>query len=277
MAVTSKQLPDNPAVCPSGQCKFPPYTTLALCHSIEDVTSQLINQSSNATPGFSNWVTLPGIRVPTGSEYLTFWTTTLWRSDNQTRALGQSSNLTMLAPNVSETSIDELAQVLLVHNDPCLTTNNRSSMYYPDTWRAYKATIRLCLETRSTQFNTSSRTNVTETHLEPLWKYSSRQIQTANGFVNSEFWSTSLNDSPENYSISVDSQQILGEQIARSFNVSGGFIPGADNYIYGDVGSSGLVTDILGDNPTLCPNKTGYALEGFSRRVAHVTNGVTNA
>ncbi|PVI02014.1 hypothetical protein DM02DRAFT_590107 [Periconia macrospinosa] len=265
MAVNSKDITDNPAVCPSGQCKFPSYTTLALCHSIENVTSQLVKQPTNATTD-SKQVTLPGFKVST-EKSLTFWGTTLFRYENQTRVEGQRANETMLSLNRSNSKMDDLAHIYLAYHDPCLTTD-AGMQFHPNSWRAYKATIRLCLQTRSTEVNSAStRTTVTQTHLELPWHYNAA----------GSFWSTHLDDNPNNYTIDFGSPEQIGQQIALLFNVPGSWIRGGDKYLYNDNSGSNLVADILGNDVEKCPNTTGYGFEGFTRRVAHVTNGVTNA
>jgi hypothetical protein len=278
MLTTSENMIENPAICPSGKCNFPPYTSLALCHSTEDITSQLVNQTFNGTSSqFSNWVTLPGITVPTNETYLTFWTSTVWTYENNIRTAGLPADKSALSLAFEGSQMNDLAHIYIAYNDPCLT-RDRKMAYYPEAWRAYKAKIRLCLQTRSTTFNLSTRTTINQTLLDAPWERIVEEKEFETGPQTIEFWTAHMDGFTDNYTIGVSSLSWIGEQISRSFDVSGSFLYQGDNYIYGGGdGAAAFVTDIMGTDPTKCHNSSGYGFEGFTRRVGHVTNGVTNA
>lgn len=278
MLTTSENITGNPAICPSGKCNFPPYTSLALCHSTEDITSQLINQTFNWTiPQFRNWFTLPGITVPTKETYLSFWTSTVWSYEDFLRTAGLPADKSALSLAFEGSPMDDVAHIYLAYNDPCLT-RDREMAYYPEAWRAYKAKIRICLQTRSTTFNLSTSTSINRTLLDAPWERIVEDKKIETGTQTIEFWSAHMDGFTDNYTIGVSFLSWIGDQISRSFEVSSSFLYQGDNYIYGGGdGGASFVTDIMGTDPTKCHNSSGYGFEGFTKRVRHVTNGVTNA
>ncbi|KAK3197400.1 hypothetical protein GRF29_216g30788 [Pseudopithomyces chartarum] len=224
MLTTSENITENPAICPSGKCNFPPYTSLALCHSTEDITSQLINQTFNWTiPQFRNWFTLPGITVPTKETYLSFWTSTVWSYEDFLRTAGLPADKSALSLAFEGSPMDDVAHIYLAYNDPCLT-RDREMAYYPEAWRAYKAKIRICLQTRSTTFNLSTSTSINRTLLDAPWERIVEDKKIETGTQTIEFWSAHMDGFTDNYTIGVSFLSWIGDQISRSFEVSSSFL-----------------------------------------------------
>jgi hypothetical protein len=279
MAATSESPPPaNPAVCPSGQCTFPPYTTLALCHSTEDITSQLLSQPWNDT-GYPTAVSLPGMTIYRTYDVKTFWVTTIFGDEqNTTHSLGLETDPALRSLKHPNSSMDDLAHIYLAYHDPCLTdTTDASTLFNPKNWRAYKATLRLCLQTRSTEFNISTTTKVVQNHSDTQWEHLEDPRQGPHCHGVCQYWSTNLKDSSDNYTIGLNSTWKLGKQIGTSFNVSGAWLTHGYSNIFGGTVGSTLVADIMGNDVFKCPNATEYGFEGFTRRIAHIANGVTNA
>lgn len=255
MVTTSKDITANPAVCPSGECTFDQYTTLALCHSTEDVTSQL-RDGSLKTEG------------PTGfGGNASFWASTIFSSmRGDIGGSGPVLNISEDSLEHGNSKMNDLAHIYLTYQDPCLErkTDVHTSLD-PNKSHTYKATFRMCLQTRSTNFNVSTSTRVDKTHIDLPWENSQNA------------WSVRLDNDSEGYRISDRSIYTIGSQFAKSFNVSGTFSGGPVNYLYGIDSGSSLATDIIGPNPGLCPNATGYGFEGFTRRMEHIAAKITDA
>ena len=101
---------------------------------------------------------------------------------------------------------------------------------------------------------------------------------THNAFREYGVWSTNLgSDAAQDFTIDVQTTELIAGQIATSFNFSASFRPGGDNYLYGSMFASNFVSEVLGPEPLLCPNSTEYGIHGFDKRIANVAVGMTNS
>lgn len=276
-----RSLSDINAICPSEQCTWEPYTTLALCYSTEDISSQLIEQpEQTGRSELAKDYTLPGIIVSQGTEFLTAWLTTVFGNGNETiDYIGQQANVTIpeLKLTNSDSNLDDLAHIYLTYQDPCLMKGQDDLSI--DSWRALKGTLRLCLQTLKTTRNTSTDTTVIESFTNLTWEQSINNTldQTSNNaFREYGVWSTSLGDAADKFAIDVQTTELIAGQIATSFNFSASFRPGGDNYLYGSMFASNFVSEVLGPEPLVCPNSTEYGIHGFDKRIANVAIGMTN-
>lgn len=268
---------DVHAVCPTGQCTWPPYTTLALCTSISDVSQQLIWQQSNVSEKIG-YITLPGMTAATEDNGQTMWLTTIFRtSDNGlTHYMGRSANSSHFYINNTDNT---MADIYLAYIDPCLVEQKGEFLPQDDpfvaqkqAWRAYKASIRVCLQTLSTKFNGSTDTSIVSSYTNITW-----ERQENNNSLPE--WHASHPSAPGDVFTMPDrTAQFLGGQVAMTFNMSASIIPGGDAYMYGSIFGSSFLKDIYGLNPLACSNNTeDYGLQGFTKRLGYLATGLTNA
>lgn len=266
MLSTSKaQTPsDVPATCPTGQCTWPPYTTLALCTSVYNITSSLEYQASNTSSTFKT-VTLPNIKLT--DDYLTMWTTTVFGSGAKIIGhTGQQANTTLLPLNNTQTPILDLAHIYLAYYDPCLSSK-MDGFRQKEAWQAYKTSIGLCLQTMSTSYNGSTNTSVIASHKDANWTLSS----------SGNWWNATHPSAPNNtFAVRPYVTEFMAGQIGMSFNVSGSYIPGGDNYLYGSIFGATITNDIYGSDMFKCSNSTEYGLNGFRRRIDNLVNSINN-
>lgn len=309
MFTTSQTAPRAPAECPSGSCTFD-YTTLALCHTVTDVTSQL---HPNWTVPARLTMHIPGINVT--SESYNFWTSATYSNGetlpersygmpmfiNKTKSgaatlLGKNfgNNTTPLTLNNTNTNINDLAHIYLAYQDVCLWSDKTGlgESKNPKSWRAYKATLGLCLKTLSTRVDaTTSNTTEHEVHTKLRWT-KLENPSPVNPNVSLPFWSTSLkNSSSDNsgddtaYTMTLATAEKIGRQIAKLWDIQASFTVGGDNYVYGNMLAPTFVSEILGPEALQCPggdNATTpdgvrYGHDSFNNRIDRIALGVTNA
>ena len=276
MLANSPDLSDVRAFCPTGQCSWDPYTTLGVCTSTEDISAQLIYQKDNDTSPFKrNIVTLPGVTV---SPYPTFWTTTVFGFGNGTIGQGgQLAERNAFDLKNPDSNLDDLAQIYLAYQDPCLRKGEADHENKLESWRAFKGKVRLCLQTLKTDFNTSTNTTVIQSRTDLTWNGTENFIFLDWNKGPLASWKTRLSNNQEEFSMGMVASLFIGGQIAKTFNMSGIFVPEGDNYVYGNLLVPDFVTDIYGPEPLVCLNSTEIGFKGFTRRLGNIAIGLTNA
>jgi hypothetical protein len=170
-------------------------------------------------------------------------------------------------PNETNKNIPDLAQLYIVYYPVC----------EPLTWKAFKGTLSLCLQNlSSTVANSTMRTTILQNTSDVDWQYQfTPNISGSGSFLQSHMFCGRYNDASEDYCIHGQYLNGHGWELARYFNGSASLIPGGDNYLHGD-SMVGLVTDVLGTDPTACTTQPGLGFDGFKRRVDNLAAAVTN-
>ncbi|PVH93549.1 hypothetical protein DM02DRAFT_733063 [Periconia macrospinosa] len=267
-STTGIQTPSNvPANCPTGQCSWSDYTTLALCTSLSNITTDLIYQSTD----IGDLITLPGITNMDKRIFRTMSLTTVFGNGRETLGFsGQRANLSTLALNKTGNVIQDLAQVYLSYYDPCLADRNLTAYRRTENWRAYKASVGLCLQTLSTNYNSSTNTSIISSHRDVVWENKKDEF-------NISYWHTNHPSAPgDDFSIRESTADYIGGQLGMLFNISASAAPGGVNYLFGSVAGTAVTNDLYGTNPLVCSNNTENGLKGFTKRLDNLVNSINN-
>ncbi|KAJ4294242.1 hypothetical protein N0V90_007932 [Kalmusia sp. IMI 367209] len=230
----------------------------------------------------SKSITLPGIEIESTNEILTTWVTTFFGMANGTiDAVGPIERADLTHPELKltnpDSNLDDLAHIYLACQDPCRMKDTLDSS--KESWMAFKGTIRLCLQTLKTIHNTSTDTTLVGSYTNLTWTAAKAPLPPQVSVLTrgQGNWTTRLDNNPENFTIDFATTELLGGQLATSFNLSASFVPGGDNYFYGSMFASNFVSEVLGPDPLICPNSTEYGIKAFDKRMANVATGLTNA
>lgn len=182
----------------------------------------------------------------------------------------ESPNLQLTNPN---SNLDDLAHIYLVYQDPCKIQGVGD--YTKDTFKAFKGSVRLCLQTLQTAHDSSTYTTVQASFENLTWTAPNgtpppRSVSQVNGN-----WTTRLGE--EDFTIDYATTELIGGQLATSFNFSASFMTGGDNYLYGSVFATSFHSEVVGPNPLACTNSTVHGLPAFDKRVANIAIGLTNS
>lgn len=172
-----------------------------------------------------------------------------------------------------DSNLDDLAHIYLVYQDPCNGINGVED-FRKETYKAFKGTVRLCLQTLRTTHNSSTETVATASHTNLTWVGTSKEPVSVNSPIDGN-WTTHLND--EEFVIDYATTLLIGGQLATSLNFSASYVTGGDNYLYGSIFATSLTSEVIGPDPLVCPNSTEYGLKAFDKRLANVAIGLTNA
>jgi hypothetical protein len=188
-------------------------------------------------------------------------------------------NATELQLANTESNLDDLAHLYLAYEDPCLMENG----YHPRIkyWRAFKGTVKLCLQTLKTIHNSSTHTEVADSHTNLTWTPSNNLTWNFNREFppygdNYPNWNWTTEFRNEDYTFDAMAAESLGAQLATFFNTSASFSPG-DQYLFGSKQASDFIFELQGTDPMVYPNGTGHGREAFEKRLANIATGLTNA
>ncbi|KAF2818990.1 hypothetical protein CC86DRAFT_375415 [Ophiobolus disseminans] len=170
--ITSQYI--NPAnvtgICATGsvgRCAWKPFTTLAVCSSVENVTDKLVSHDQNNMPP-----TLPF----TGEGPENWENTTIYSKVSLPVAYLNSNPGNGVGPaNQSRIDAPFFAEIYVSFYDACLKEEDeRGSLSGTDMiryWNAYKATMYPCLQTLNSSFEGSWRSDITGTPQNLQWRY----------------------------------------------------------------------------------------------------------
>jgi hypothetical protein len=251
--------------CPTNQCSWQRHTTLAICSSVEDISSTVVEFST----GHSSVQALKDVNLapPSLSEgnQPTFWAESLYLPSTK---VGRTNPSQVTQANGN--GMPSLAEVYVVYYPACNGTSQLSSNGIgdrPELWRAFKGTLSLCMLSLESN-TTNGKTNTT---IENEWKDIFERVDT-------DLYCAQVGQEPRSC---VDATQwsTYGQLIAQGFNAFAYFEVGEDNYIY-DEAAVTLASDILGIDPTGCSSlslTTDQGLKGLGMRVKNVATSMTNA
>jgi hypothetical protein len=166
-----QRLSNVSAHCYASSCSWEPYATLPICSAVENISAHLMYQAETGSRS-SPFISLPGITVQRKPVPPSMFVTTVFGTGNGTIGyVGQEAdvNATELQLANTESNFDDLAHLYLAYEDPCLMENS----HHPGTkyWRAFKGTVKLCLQTLKTTHNSSTHTEVevADSHTNLTW------------------------------------------------------------------------------------------------------------
>lgn len=268
------------ATCPTSNCTWSPYTTLAFCSSVEDISSKLTLRWAG-TAGTANFT------VEDSTLNLT------QRSDNfhsYHNVYSDGSNFynfkLFTNPSVGDSSSPGLVA------ETYLIFQKNLSLPFPDesssggAFTVLKGSISMCLQTFQTKaLNGSTQTQLVSTHDDQTWQRSATIKEAM--FVNIDGVSTGgvFGDSGgpaiwtlangTNYTATQTTIGLLS-LFMRDYldlNASIGALNDGDNYWYSNAASY-LAVDIYGEN--LSNTDETYAMDGFKARLNNLTVSMTN-
>jgi hypothetical protein len=247
--------------CPGSRCTWEPYTTLALCYSVEDVTSTLVEHKQELVgPAVFSPAALDQFRPPPNGRnrwYNTFWTEAVYYSNHD---VPWSYNLS------------HIADAFVVAFDPCknpdLNTGNSTGQWHNvSVWTAYRGTIGLCLQTLNSSFKgATTNTTVIQT----------RQAVDLRWDKDADNYCTSIDGDPARYCVDDKAMHSLGATIENVFSGSASLFNGGSNEFTTDWIFT-LAQDILGPSPNLCNEGPRFGINGFSRRLNNIATSMTNS
>lgn len=265
-----RSLSNVSGTCSTSQCTWGNHTTLAVCSSVEDISSTTLtfNGSVSIQELKDRNRTLKDI---VGRNAATFWTDSLFfPSANPART--NTSRETK--PNSK--GMPSLAEVYVVYWPSCNgTTALKSERTDPKSWRALKGTLNLCMLTLDANTtNGVMNTTVLDRQIdvfEPVSGYKDNA-------VNISYYCTPTGQEPRSC-IDGSWWSSYARQLAQTFSGSAYFEPGGDNYVYSQSAMT-LAQDVLGVDPVSCGNMSltdHEGFKGFDMRLNNVATSMTNA
>ena len=160
--------------CPTGECNWQRHSSLAICTSFEDVTNDLVRMNgSNGTSSISKNntyaqdISLPLLGSPPppilsdpGDPQNFFVYSLVHRN--------LVFPLKRFTPAVTEAQIPDIANVYLVYGDRC-QDYRYSSTHKVSYYIAFKATMRLCIQTYDSSYKIGMNTSVVSEHNDLTW------------------------------------------------------------------------------------------------------------
>jgi hypothetical protein len=281
-------LSDLTAECRNGKCSWEPYTTLALCSTVEDISSTVNVSVSNTNSTWKANFTVPAIDASKNTSnlagypgYSLFWayaTTGSYLKTLFDQVDDMNTNMTQL----------KVSEAYLVYLPPCdIINQTRPTRPYDwspsapranaSLWRVYKATFSVCLQTlESSVQNGRTVTRKLESDLKPEW-HVKHTIANANTKGDDTTYFTDFGLNKERFSIdfaSIHSLRILLSSFITG-NSSGYDV---QESTHSSIWEAGLVADVLGANPDTCLFKSdgtkGFA--GWKKRIQSLADSATN-
>ncbi|KAH7363700.1 hypothetical protein BKA66DRAFT_573396 [Pyrenochaeta sp. MPI-SDFR-AT-0127] len=277
---TSHSLSDVSAQCATNDCRWPSYPTLAICSTVEDVSSQLILEEvfQDPDPEFVFYLedmnmTLPIPELynpeqgnPTFAGPTDFWMATLpaWRRNHV---------------NVRPNSI---ADVYITYFSACRATNNTFGKPAEDelsmaranltNWRAFRGSFELCVHNLTTSIiNGATNTSIVERVDKQPWIARGED----NVVLYAEAGNTSSSDRVP-FSIDVSSLLALGDVMRLTLNGSAKMRAKSDKK-WENSEQIILAQDVYSADPEICSPGPNTDINGFRNRMQNIALSLTNA
>jgi hypothetical protein len=255
--------------CPTNQCSWKQHTTLAVCSSVEDISSTTVvfNKSvenfSISVQALKDLNRSPPIQ-PQIDRGVTFWMESLYLP-----SVTFKYNASSAETKANDKGLPNLAEVYVVYYPSCNGTlrlsGNESDA---KSWRALKGTFKLCLQTLESN-TTDGKTNTTIVN---EWTDIFARVKD----VEEDMYCAQIGQEPKSCA-GANQWSNYGKQIAEIFNGSASLRQGGDNNIYAESALT-LVLDVLGVDPTGCTSFSSTdGLKGFGMRLNNVATSMTNA
>ncbi|KAL9110942.1 MAG: hypothetical protein Q9227_004557 [Pyrenula ochraceoflavens] len=189
------------ANCPSGNCTFDEYTSLAVCSSLGDTTSNIVKhcprgKSDETSAGCTYTVAALEESPP-------------WLGLNMSAELDQTIFIGANNPSNAPRSSNSLIDFYVIYYSDLSQLSMESN--YTAQLKAFKASLNLCLQTFRTSVNSgTTTTEETRRRTDLAWK---KEPTTKDG-VTFQILSTKVSDDPDTYSMSDSSIQDLNTYLS---------------------------------------------------------------
>jgi hypothetical protein len=161
-----------------------------------------------------------------------------------------------------------LSDSLLFWYTPCAPGSYTGNLRNMEYWRAYRATMHLCLQRlNSTFYNSSMHTDVLESKIDVPWRLEPIVNNTA-GMI--------CADSP-NGTHCIPEMYAVGHSFKLLDVLTGNasLVPGGDDS-FDPIRIRTFATDIIGVNPTACTNNEEQGFGSFERRIQNIAISMSN-
>lgn len=265
-------------LCPTNECSWEEFTTLAVCTSVEDVSSSIvIDHQDEDIPVFTvqalKDINRPPLQGDNGVHF-TFWADTLHFPgllDGPTR----NSSATTKVPH---NGIAALSETYILYYPACenrkpeneIVTPVRSN---PKEWRALKGTMTICLQTLRAKY-TDGDMNTTVTREIQNLNWTSKPPVDVKG---EDLTQTCAEYSGEEYCFWGRNWSQYGRRIGEVFNGTAVLIEDGDDSYDPEDWMITLASDVLGSSPSSCNGSKPLHLKGFETRFNNVAISITNA
>ena len=270
--------------CKTEQCFWKPYNTLAICSRVEDATDMLsFDYNPPRVPVGGDNITVPENRYQVPNKSCNFHVQGKFFLANRYQlGIEEKEALTQRAtPNNTETNLPDLAQIYLSYFDPCLGRYNTSGGIEPETWRAYKATFNLCVQTHNSSQNASGmHTTVISNNVDLKWANETYPVNTSDpdSIMKNRYCAQPPN-STERFCIEEKALKDIGGQLATTLDIKAYLGVIGDHYYSYAQWAPNLSNDVLGiepADPARCSaNISGMA--GYDHRIKNIANSLSNA
>ncbi|KAH7094363.1 hypothetical protein FB567DRAFT_556016 [Paraphoma chrysanthemicola] len=241
--------------CMSEACSWQPYTSLAVCASIEDISSRGVMY--NNSQGYPN-LRIAGANWQPPSQELS-GTDIFWMA----APVGDPGNLTTARPTA-------ITEIYVAYYPACNSTNQPrqgvgEEMTEPrrnaSNWKVFKGTLSACVQTLNSTYNNSMTTTIIDTQRDLNW---TRDLLT--------------HYKGEEFHISQKELDQWAALFERTLKGAAMLCEGCDNYYKGQWVPV-IVNEIIGPTPWKCDPSLGldYGLKGFTRRLNNIAISLSNS
>ncbi|KAF2027809.1 hypothetical protein EK21DRAFT_102269 [Setomelanomma holmii] len=246
----NNSISDIVGTCQAESCTGDDYTTLAVCESVEDISSQGVsyNRSNSTSPSTGVRLAGAGWQPPSlgYDDEDTFWMYAPQTFTDGTQATSSP---------VQNGTLPPVSEIYLAYLPPCDDRNEDRNL----------ATLSICIQGLRSSFNNTMRTEIVETRHDLKWNdhYEHCLTEPYKG---------------DNFCIGAPDIAQWNMMLERTFKDSAYLNAGGDNYFKGQWALL-IVNDVVGPTPAFCnPNMgLGYGFEGFTRRANNVAISISNA
>lgn len=264
--------------CPTDQCSWEEFNTLAVCISVEDVSSTIvIDHQDDGIPVFTVQALKDINRPPPEGESgvrFTFWADTL-HFPGPLDDLTQNVSTTTTVPH---NGIAALAETYILYYPACENKKPENEIVRPvrsnpKEWRALKGTMNICLQTlQATYTDGGMNTTIIREIQEMNW--TPKPPVTIKG---EDLIQTCAEHNGEEYCFWGQNWSQYGRRISEVFNGTAVLIEDGDDSYDPEDWMITLANDILGSSPSSCNGSKPLHFKGFETRYNNVAISITNA
>ncbi|PSN65754.1 hypothetical protein BS50DRAFT_397207 [Corynespora cassiicola Philippines] len=245
--------------CPGDYCTWEEHRTLAVCSSLEDLSSSVYSLN----PFDTDYTEMSVRELDPAPDFVNGTRSSFWTATRNASTVADDQGEDKDHRKLAETGI---ADIFVGYFPPCAYNSDElwsESREDPKRWKAHRATLEYCLHTIKPTSNSSMETKIIETKKDLKWEKDEknpRYCHTENG---------------EDFCVR-DSWQ-MARQLDQIFNGMGSYwsVDNGDNYYKGPW-TLFLTNDILGDNVSRCDTDPNLGFAGFQRRMDNVAVAITN-
>ena len=260
-----QSLSDVIAFCPTSNCTWDLYNSLAVCYS----TQELRNAATNNNTSFAS--------DQVDSE-------TFWGRSTLGHSFTDNHDAVLPVKTLEDTfqTVPDIARIYLYFYDPCIgglnmscsspgsSNDSQSMISNPRNWRALKGTLSICIQTLDTSYYERTFTRV---HAIPdtTWKY---HTVVGSGWTSEGAYRST---GPEKMCVGSEVFNAAANTLQKTFKISANLAPCKASAFFTEWAPQ-LVVDTLGHHPSVCTTNPGdsSALTGFAGRLQNISISMTN-